>query len=30
MESHLDTGLQDEVFSGSNLFDFGGKDTTGI
>jgi twitching motility protein PilT len=30
MESRLDTGIQDEVFSGSNLFDFGGKDTTGI
>jgi twitching motility protein PilT len=30
MESRLDTGIQDEMFSGSNLFDFGGKDTTGI
>jgi len=30
MESRLDSGIQDEIFSGSNMFDFGGKDTTGI
>jgi twitching motility protein PilT len=30
MESHLESGIQDEMLSGSNMFDFGGKDTTGI
>ncbi len=30
MESQLETGMQDEIFTGSNMFDFGGKDTTGI